>query len=185
VANCCGPRLPIRLPPDVSSWFFALDKSAILSRHFRSRKTSIRALAISTLAIIGFGFFPKAKAVLPPPDAGYPGFNTAEGHNALSGLTTGIGNTAVGWFSLFSNTDGSFNTALGAGTLLFNVGDQTSGEGTQNTAVGTAALLNNTTGVNNTATGTAALSSKPSPSPSKGEATRAGFHVCGRPKSEN
>ena len=56
-----------------------------------------------------------------------------------------------------SNTDGSFNTALGAGTLLFNVGNQTSGEGTQNTAVGTAALLSNTTGASNTATGTTAL----------------------------
>lgn len=63
----------------------------------------------------------------------------------------------MGWFSLFSNTDGSFNTALGAGTLLFNIGNQTSGEGTQNTAIGTAALLNNTNGVNNTATGAAAL----------------------------
>ena len=66
-------------------------------------------------------------------------------------------NTAVGWFSLFSNTDGSFNTGLGAGTLLFNVGNQSTGDGTQNTAIGTAALLNNTTGAANTATGVLAL----------------------------
>jgi hypothetical protein len=59
-----------------------------------------------------------ARAVVPPPDGGYPGFNTAEGQNALKNLTTGVGNAAVGWYSLFSNTDGSFNTAVGAGTLL-------------------------------------------------------------------
>ena len=120
-------------------------------------KTSIRSLAIVTLTVIAFARSPAAQAVIPPPDGGYPGFNTAEGQKALSGLTTGIGNTAVGWFSLFSNTDGSFNTALGAGTLLFNLGNQASGEGTQNTAIGTAALLNNTTGASNTATSTTAL----------------------------
>jgi hypothetical protein len=58
-----------------------------------------------------------------PPDGGYPGFNTAEGQNALFNLTTGVGNTAVGWVSLWSDTDGSYNTAVGAGTLLFNVGN--------------------------------------------------------------
>jgi Chaperone of endosialidase len=120
-------------------------------------KTSIQSLVAVPFVLITFALQPMAEAVIPPPDGGYPGFNTAEGQNALSGLATGIGNTAVGWFSLFSNTDGSFNTALGAGTLLFNLGNQASGEGTQNTAVGTAALLNNTTGVNNTATGTTAL----------------------------
>jgi hypothetical protein len=36
------------------------------------------------------------EAVVPPPDGGYPGFNTAEGHNALFNLTTGVGNAAVG-----------------------------------------------------------------------------------------
>jgi endosialidase-like protein len=120
-------------------------------------KTSVQTLVAVTFALVTFALQPMAEAVVPPPDGGYPGFNTAEGDKALFGLTTGIGNTAVGWFSLFSNTDGSFNTALGAGTLLFNIGNQTSGEGTQNTAVGTAALLNNTTGVNNTAMGSTAL----------------------------
>ena len=97
------------------------------------------------------------QAVVPAPDGGYPGFNTAEGQNALFGLTTGQGNTAVGWFSLRSNTDGSFNTGVGAGTLLFNVGDQGTGEGVNNTALGTVALLFNTTGSENTATGIQAL----------------------------
>ena len=110
-----------------------------------------------SLALLCFALLPWAQAVVPPPDGGYPGFNTAEGQKALFGLTTGVANTAVGWFSLFSNTDGSYNTSVGAGTLLFNIGDQTTGEGTQNTAVGTAALLSNTTGGENTATGTGAL----------------------------
>lgn len=120
-------------------------------------KIRIHRLTIIASALLVFAPLPIAQAVVPPPDGGYPGFNTAEGQNALSALTTGIGNTAVGWFTLFSNTDGSFNTAVGAGTLLFNVGNQASGEGTQNTAVGTAALLNNTNGGSNTATGTTAL----------------------------
>jgi len=120
-------------------------------------KTSVQPLVAVTFALVTFALQPMAEAVVPPPDGGYPGFNTAEGDKALFGRTTGIGNTAVGWFSLFSNTDGSFNTALGAGTLLFNIGNQASGEGTQNTAVGTAALLNNTTGASNTATATTAL----------------------------
>src|SRR5215475_13204842 len=102
-----------------------------------------------TALLMALGFLalcttPKAFGVVPAPDGGYPGFNTAEGTNALKNLTTGVGNAAVGWFSLFSNTDGSFNTALGAGTLLFNVGDQSTGDGVNNTAIGALALLNNT-----------------------------------------
>ena len=109
------------------------------------------------LALLYFAILPKAQAVIPPPDGGYPGFNTAEGQNALFGRTTGVANTAIGWHSLFSNTDGSYNTGIGAGTLLFNVGDQTTGEGTQNTAIGTGALLFNTVAFNNTADGAFAL----------------------------
>jgi Chaperone of endosialidase len=119
-------------------------------------KTSVQSLVI-ILTVMGFALSPKAAAVSPAPDGGYPGFNTAEGNNALFNLSTGVANTAVGWFSLFTNTDGSFNTGLGAGTLLFNIGDQTAGTGIQNTAIGAAALLNNTNGTNNTAIGTSAL----------------------------
>src|SRR5262245_17959639 len=104
---------------------------------------------VTAFALAWFALSPAGQAVVPPPDGGYPGYSTAEGQNALFGLTTGVGNTAVGWFSLFSNTDGSFNTALGAGTLLFNVGDQTTGFGVRNTAIGALALLNNTTGYSN------------------------------------
>ena len=76
-----------------------------------------------TLALLCLELLPKAQAVVPPPDGGYTGFNTAEGKNALFSLTTGSANTAVGWSSLFSDTTGNFNTATGAGTLLFNTAE--------------------------------------------------------------
>ena len=102
------------------------------------------------LLLLCFGVLQAVQAVVPPPDGGYPGFNTAEGTNALKNLTTGVGNAAVGWYSLLSNTDGSYNTGVGAGTLVLNSGDK-------NTATGAAALLLNTTGANNTANGALAL----------------------------
>ena len=97
-----------------------------------------------------FGILPKAQAVVPPPDGGYPNFTTSAGDHALQALTLGLGNTAIGTFSLFSVTTGNFNTAVGAGALDLNTADS-------NTATGAAALLFNTTGTENTANGTAAL----------------------------
>jgi uncharacterized coiled-coil protein SlyX len=114
-------------------------------------------LALILIPLLTYFSASGAQAVMPPPDGGYAGFNTAEGQNALFGLTTGVANIGVGWYSLWSNTDGSYNTAVGAGTLLFNIGDQTTFEGVDNTAVGAAALLFNTTGTDNTATGAVAL----------------------------
>ena len=105
---------------------------------------------VSAIAVICFWLLPEAKAVIPAPDGGYPGGNTAEGQNALLSLTTGGFNTAVGYFSLFTNTAGSFNTAVGAGALDLNIASN-------NTATGAAALLLNTTGADNTATGVDAL----------------------------
>jgi hypothetical protein len=93
---------------------------------------------------------PKVFGVSPPPDGGDPGFNTAEGQNALLSLTTGVANTPVGWFSLKSNIENSLNTAVGAGTLLITTADE-------NTAVGAGALLSNSTGTQNTANGAFAL----------------------------
>jgi Chaperone of endosialidase len=92
----------------------------------------------------------QAHAVLPPPDGGYAGGNTAEGHNALLSLTTGGFNTAVGFLSLRANATNQFNTGVGAGALLFNASDE-------NTATGAFALLSNTTGALNTANGTSTL----------------------------
>jgi hypothetical protein len=102
------------------------------------------------ILIICIGFLQDARAVTPPPDGGYPGFNTAEGQRALSGLTSGEFNTGIGFLSLFSNSTGNFNTALGAGTLLLTTVDG-------NTAIGAGALLNNTIGFSNTANGAFAL----------------------------
>jgi hypothetical protein len=61
----------------------------------RTKTTSLLLLALGLIALSQTG-----RAVVPAPDGGYPGFNTAEGQNALFNLTTGVGNTAVGWFSL-------------------------------------------------------------------------------------
>ena len=109
-----------------------------------------------SILIVCLGLLPKAHAVMPAPDGGYPGGNTAEGQNALLSLTTGGFNTAVGFLSLSGNTTGSFNTGVGAGALLANVGGG-NGEGSQNTAAGAGALLSNNTGFNNTANGAFAL----------------------------
>jgi hypothetical protein len=120
-----------------------------------------RNITFSTIILLAVGFLALSISntfgVVPAPDGGYPGFNTAAGQKALFSLTTGAGNTAIGSFSLLSNTDGSFNTGVGAGTLLFNIGDQSEGYGVNNTAIGAAALLFNTTGYENTAVGTQAL----------------------------
>src|SRR6266498_2817815 len=102
------------------------------------------------LVFVCVALCPMAHAVVPAPDGGYPGGNTAEGQNALLSRTTGIYNTGIGIYSLLSLTEGSFCTGVGAGTLLVNAADR-------NTATGAGALLSNTTGGNNTANGTFAL----------------------------
>jgi hypothetical protein len=107
------------------------------------------------IGIVCIGLFQNAQGVVPAPDGGYPGGNTAEGQNALFSLTIGGYNTAVGFFSLRSETAGSFNTAIGAGALLANSGSATTGY--QNTATGAGALLSNTAGGANTANGAFAL----------------------------
>jgi hypothetical protein len=116
-------------------------------------KTPVPTLLI-IFSLTSFAFFPKAQAVSPPPDGGYPGGNTAEGQNALLSLTTGTYNTALGLYSVLSLSDGKFNTGVGAGTLLANTADE-------NTATGAGALLSNATGVANTANGAFALFSMP------------------------
>ena len=112
-------------------------------------KTYVPFIAIGLL-LACFEFSTEAQAVVPPPDGGYPGSNTAEGQNALLSRTTGTFNAAIGFFSLRALTTASFCTGLGAGTLLAN----TAGE---NTATGAGALLSNTTGSGNTADGAFAL----------------------------
>src|SRR5438094_5487228 len=115
-----------------------------------NQKFNGSALLSVAFVLVCFAISPMAKAVVPPPDGGYPGGNTAEGQAALLSLTTGAFNTAVGWLSLRSNTEGDFNTGAGAGALFFNTGNE-------NTATGAGALLSNTTGTGNTANGALAL----------------------------
>jgi hypothetical protein len=135
--------------------FFSLAKLTKIVQDSATMKTSIKILIPSflialILALACFGLLPKAQAVSPSPDGGYPGGNTAEGDNALLSLSSGGFNTAVGFFTLLSNTTASFNTALGAGTLFLNTADS-------NTAIGAGALLFNTVGFGNTANGAFAL----------------------------
>jgi len=132
----------------------------------------IRGFLLIPLVLACFALSPTARAVLPAPDGGYAGSNTAEGDNALYSLTPGngmgAGNTAIGWealvyttignfntangyAALFRNTTGSDNTAIGASALYKNT------TGTENTANGFDALFSNTTGTDNTATGSGAL----------------------------
>src|SRR5436190_1294968 len=92
-------------------------------------------LLLITLALLCFELSPKVQAVLPPPDGGYAGGNTAEGQSALLSLTTGFYNTAVGLNSLSSTTTGDSNTAIGSAALRFNTG-------INNTALGNFAGFN-------------------------------------------
>src|SRR6476660_5596020 len=117
--------------------------------------------AILTTIVFALGCFalglPKTFGVVPAPDGGYPGGNTAEGASALASLSNGTFNTAVGFLSLRSNTNGQFNTAIGAGALLANVGNPGPVEGVENTGNGAFALFTNTEGTGNTAAGASAL----------------------------
>src|SRR5437762_3210522 len=128
---------------------------------------TIPKISLFLLALTCFRLIPNAQAVMPPPDGGYPGGNTAEGQDALLHLTTGLHNAAVGFLSLKSDTTGSYNTAIGSGTLRANSSDANTATGTfallsniigrLNTANGALALLSNTNGHFNTAVGSSAL----------------------------
>jgi hypothetical protein len=64
------------------------------------------------IATLWIGGFQRVQAVVPPPDGGYPGGNTAEGTKALLSLTTGGYNAAIGWQSLRGLTTGNYNTGV-------------------------------------------------------------------------
>src|SRR5581483_6024601 len=113
-----------------------------------------RHIIILSCALLFLALLPMVQGA---PESALPGFNTVDGDHALFSNTTGIGNSAFGWYSLFANSDGAFNTGVGAGTLALNIGNQSTGEGTQNTAVGAVALLLNSKGQANTAVGASAL----------------------------
>jgi hypothetical protein len=142
-----------------------MKKKSVFQFAYRHLCISIPMLILSVELVL----LPRAKAVSPPPDGGYPGGNTAEGQSALLSLTTGTYNTGLGIFSLLSLSGGNFNTANGAGTLLANTADENTATGagallstttgSQNTAIGAFALFSNTLGAQNTADGAGALQS--------------------------
>jgi hypothetical protein len=113
-------------------------------------KTNIIYLAFALFALACFALLPAPKAfgVVPAPDGGYPGGNTAEGDDALFSLDTsqGLENTVVGFQALYSSTNNVHNTALGYQALNQNIQDDNEG-------VGWHALFNNTTGYGNHAFG--------------------------------
>ena len=152
--------------------------------------TKIIYLAFATLALVCFGLSPIASAatteaipeITPTPDGCYPGFNTAEGCQALLNINTasGQGNTGLGFAALKFLTSGDSNTAVGVNSLLnltTAIQNTAVGRGALQrnnangeTAVGFRALASNTTGGTaggggiaqfgpNTAVGTAALAS--------------------------
>ena len=134
----------------------------------RGMKTNMKTSALIIAALICFALTPVLRAVSPAPDGGYPGFNTAEGTQALFSRTSGVWNTALGYQALYHDTSGSSNTATGLKALFSNtIGKQniatgvyallSNTEGAFNIATGNQALLNNTTGAGNVADGHQAL----------------------------
>jgi trimeric autotransporter adhesin len=116
-------------------------------------KTSTPPFLVAIALVLAcFGLSaPNAFGVVPAPDGGYPGNNTAEGADALFSLTSGIDNTGLGFQALYRNNTGNFNTAEGFRSLFNN------NTGANNTATGVQALFSNTTGNYNTALGVNAL----------------------------
>jgi len=103
------------------------------------------------LMLVCFAPSPTAQGQTPTPDMAVLGFNTADGLNALTSVTSGIYNSAFGFSALKADTTGSYNTAVGGQALKFLT------TGVQNTAVGVNALAFDTTAIKNTAVGQGAL----------------------------
>ena len=161
------------------------------------------------LALVCFGLLPPVQAVMPPPEGGYVGWNTAEGQNALFSLTigptsgfntaiggralygetTGTGNTAVGAFALAANSPGDQNVAVGQAALGTNTGSgnlavgflalNNNTIGLGNTANGLTSLFHNTDGISNTANGLSALSSNVTGDNNTAIGYKAGFDITG------
>ena len=124
-------------------------------------KTTIPPLLAFVFAC--FALSPVSRAVVPPPDGGYPGGNTAEGTEALNSVVAlpgrggeigGVRNTAIGYQTLFSDNFGTDNTATGYHALFSNT------FGARNAAIGSQALNNNVDSSDSTAVGFNALYSQ-------------------------
>jgi Chaperone of endosialidase len=114
-------------------------------------------LFVIAVLLAGFALLPTVRAIMPPPDGGYPNAVTAEGEDALFHLSPSPffsqDSTAIGFHALFSSESSFFDTAVGSQALASSTG------GEANTAVGYKALTGNTGGAFNTAVGQQALAS--------------------------
>jgi hypothetical protein len=134
--------------------------------HFRTISSAC-LISSAVLVVVWLGLLPIAQAVVPAPDGGYAGGNTAEGTDALFSLNGGLYNTAVGLNALYTDSTGGRNTATGVNALRYNVmGASNTAVGVNalyfstanfNTAIGDSALFHDTNGAGNTATGYQAL----------------------------
>jgi hypothetical protein len=137
-----------------------------------------RLAMLISLLLAWFALSPTLQAVSPPPDGGYAGSNTAEGTDALFGLTTGVWNSAFGFRALYNNTMGIRNTAVGYQALYNNTGTSNV-TGKDNVAIGPNALFNNTTGNRNIAIGPFALLDNTTGSDNIAIGNRALWHFTG------
>jgi len=111
-------------------------------RNLRTPEIATRGFLLIPMLLACFALLPRAQAVVPAPDGGYPGNNTAEGTNALFNLTIGINNTALGASALLHDTSGGYNVGVGSQALALNTA------GSFNMGVETQALYNNTANAN-------------------------------------
>jgi hypothetical protein len=73
-----------------------MNTTTFTSKHSMSRWYCPPVLTLVPLVLAWIALSPLARAVDPPPDGGYPNFNTAEGEDTLFSLTTGNNNTGIG-----------------------------------------------------------------------------------------
>jgi hypothetical protein len=119
-------------------------RTITLSRNSPYRSLLECALPLILLLLVCFACLLSVQAVTPAPDGGYPGYNAAEGLNALASATPEVWNTAIGGYALASSAPGGLgNTAVGLNSLRHNT------TGTFNSALGVSSLLFNSTGSQN------------------------------------
>ena len=99
-----------------------------MKQNQRMRNRNI-VYATILFGLVCFGPPQRAQAVVPVPDGGYAGGNTAEGHTDLLSPTVSSYKTAIGLFSPSGNTGCNFNTVIGAGTFLANISAENTGTG--------------------------------------------------------
>jgi hypothetical protein len=77
------------------------------------------------IGILYIGLWPRAQAVVPPPDGGYPNFTTAEGDHALQALTLGLGTQLSVRFGCFASPPVTSTPLLALERLTLTPGIQT------------------------------------------------------------